>query len=180
MTYSKFLPYLVLAIPQGRKPEVGHFGEELRRERESRGVALETISAKTKVITRYLTALENDKFEALPGGILSKGIVRGYARTVGLDESVWVERFMAASREHDSEADWSEFAQNVGRARPKPSGRDGRKLRRAGLALFIMLLACGGWAAWHYLGGRGLTDEAQQHAVSSTAAATATTGNPSQ
>ena len=67
---------------------MGHFGEELRRERESRGVALETISEKTKVITRYLTALEDDRFEALPGGILSKGIVRGYARTVGLDEAV--------------------------------------------------------------------------------------------
>ena len=71
---------------------MGHFGEELRQERESRGVALETISEKTKVITRYLNALENEKFEALPGGILSKGIVRGYARTVGLDEAVWVER----------------------------------------------------------------------------------------
>ena len=55
---------------------MGHFGEELRQERESRGVALETISEKTKVITRYLTALENEKFEALPGGILSKGIGR--------------------------------------------------------------------------------------------------------
>lgn len=160
---------------------MGHFGEELRRERESRGVALETISAKTKVITRYLTALEDDKFEALPGGILSKGIVRGYARTVGLDEAVWVERFMAASREHEhSEGDWSEFAQNVGRTRPKPSGRDGSKLRRAGLAVLILLLVSGGWVAWHYLGGRGLTDQAQQHAVSSTAAATAATGNPSQ
>ncbi|MGB7134873.1 MAG: helix-turn-helix transcriptional regulator [Acidobacteriaceae bacterium] len=64
---------------------VGRFGEELRKERESRGVALQTISEKTKVIVRYLTALEEDNFAALPGGILSKGIVRGYVRTVGLD-----------------------------------------------------------------------------------------------
>jgi cytoskeletal protein RodZ len=171
LTYREIPTYLVVANPQEGKPEVGHFGEELRRERESRGVALETISEKTKVITRYLTALENEKFEALPGGILSKGIVRGYARTVGLDEAVWVERFVAASLEHEREGDWSEFAQNVGKTRPKDVGRDGRKLRRAGLWALILVVAGGGWAAWHYLGGRVLADEVQQHAVSSTAAA---------
>jgi cytoskeletal protein RodZ len=172
LTYREYRSYLVVAIPQEGKPAVGHFGEELRRERESRGVALETISEKTKVITRYLTALEEDRFEALPGGILSKGIVRGYARTVGLDEAVWVERFVAASQEHTNpEGDFSQFAQNVGKTRPKPVGREGRKLWRAGLWVIILALAGGGWAAWHYLGGHVLADEVQQHAVSSTAVA---------
>jgi cytoskeletal protein RodZ len=153
---------------------VGHFGEELRRERESRGVALETISEKTKVITRYLTALENEKFEALPGGILSKGIVRGYARTVGLDEAVWVERFVTASREHGQQTaddDWAEFVQNVGKSRPRPHGRSWR-LRRAGLAVLVLVLVGCGWVIWHYMSGRVLADEAQQHAVSSAATAT--------
>ena len=151
---------------------MGQFGEELRRERESRGVALETISEKTKVITRYLTALEDDRFDALPGGILSKGIVRGYARTVGLDEAEWVERFVAATEEKGhAEGDWSEFAQNVGKARPRSVGREGRWLRRSGLWVLILVLGGGGWAAWHYLGGRVLTDQAQQHAVSSAATA---------
>jgi len=157
---------------------VGHFGEELRKERESRGVALETISEKTKVITRYLTALENEKFEALPGGILSKGIVRGYARTVGLDETEWVERFMTASRERGQpDENWSEFAENVGKARPRAVGRDGRRWRRAGLAVLVLVLAGGGWAAWHYRGGRALAEEAP-HAVSSAAAATTGNANP--
>ena len=152
---------------------MGHFGEELRRERESRGVALETISEKTKVITRYLTALENEKFDALPGGILSKGIVRGYARTVGLDETVWVERFVTASQEHGhTEADWSEFAQNVGRSRPKAVRRFPR-IRRGSLVVLLFLLVGAGWAVWRYKSGRVLADEAQQHAVTSAAAATA-------
>ena len=150
---------------------MGHFGEELRRERESRGVALETISEKTKVITRYLTALENEKFEALPGGILSKGIVRGYARTVGLDEAVWVERFMAASREHgQSDDNWSEFAQNVGKTRPRAITRRFR-IRRASLLGLVLLLGGAGFVAWHYMSGRVLADET--HSVSSAAAATA-------
>jgi cytoskeletal protein RodZ len=149
---------------------VGHFGEELRQERESRGVALETISEKTKVIVRYLTALENEKFEALPGGILSKGIVRGYARTVGLDETVWVERFVTASREHGQpDGDWSAFVENVGKAREQSRGRQNARLRKAGLAVLLLLLAGLGWAVWRYTSGHVMADEAQQHAVSSAA-----------
>lgn len=147
---------------------MGQFGDELRRERESRGVALETISEKTKVITRYLTALENEKFEALPGGILSKGIVRGYARTVGLDEAVWVDRFVAASREHGhSEGDWSTFVENVGKTRNRPFGARGKRLRKAGIVGVLLLLGGAGWAVWHYMSGHVMADEAQAHSVSS-------------
>jgi cytoskeletal protein RodZ len=158
---------------------VGQFGDELRRERESRGVTLATISEKTKVITRYLTALENEKFEVLPGGILSKGIVRGYARTVGLDEAVWVERFVAATGDHgQSEAEWVPFVQNVGKTREQSRRR--RKARLGwGLAVLLLLLAGAGWAIWRYMNGRLMAVEAQQHAVSSAAAA-APVGSASQ
>ena len=150
---------------------MGHFGEELRQERESRGVALETISERTKVITRYLTALENEKFEALPGGILSKGIVRGYARTVGLDEAVWVERFVTASREHgENDGEWTAFVQNVGKTRDRSRAHQNKKRRWTGLAVLVVLLGFG-WAAWRYTSPRVMADAAQQHAVSSTAAA---------
>ncbi len=154
---------------------MANFGEELRQERESRGVALETISEKTKVIRRYLTALENENFALLPGGILSKGIVRGYARTVGLDETFWVERFVTASREHGQpEGDWSEFAQNVGKGRPRPVGHQHTRMKRAGIGALVLLLAGLGWAVWHYTSGHVMGVEAQQHAVSSTAAAAPT------
>jgi cytoskeleton protein RodZ len=179
LTYCEHGLILNWQNPQGRGFDVGQFGEELRRERESRGVALETISEKTKVITRYLNALEDDRFEALPGGILSKGIVRGYARTVGLDEAVWVQRFVAASEAHDqADGNWSEFVENVGRARPKSVGRENNKLRRAGLWALILALGGGGWAAWHYLGNHVLADEVQQHAVSSAAAAAPASVHP--
>jgi cytoskeletal protein RodZ len=154
---------------------VGQFGDELRRERESRGVALETISEKTKVITRYLTALENEKFEALPGGILSKGIVRGYARTVGLDEAVWVERFMTASREHGAnDGEWTAFVQNVGKTRDRSRAHQNKKRRWTGLAVLVLLAGLG-WGAWRYMSPRVMADAAQQHAVSSTAVAAPST-----
>jgi cytoskeletal protein RodZ len=154
---------------------VGQFGEDLRRERESRGVTLETISEKTKVITRYLSALENDDFAALPGGILSKGILRGYVRTVGLDETTWVERFVTANQPPvapESGENWTEFVQNVSRSRPQ--GQGGRELgkRWAGIAVLLIVLVGFGWAVWHYVSGYVMAEEVQHPAITSTAAAT--------
>ncbi len=153
---------------------MGQFGEALRSERISRGIALETISEKTKVITRYLSALEDEHFEALPGGILSKGIVRGYARTLGLNEAIWVERFMSASLEHGlsaGEADWLEFVQNVSRARPQLARPEHMRLRWAGVAVLLMLVTGLGVFVWHYVSEHAATQDLHQHPMASAAVA---------
>jgi len=153
---------------------VGHFGEELRRERLSRGIALDTISGTTKIVTRYLTALENEQFEVLPGGILSKGIVRGYARAVGLDESTWVDRFLAARNQQglpDENDGWTTFARNVGESRVRTIGRPGIRLRWAGVAALVLVLAGFGWFVWHYVNGHVLASEAPHQAMTSSAPA---------
>jgi cytoskeleton protein RodZ len=67
------------------------FGENLRREREMRGVTLEEISAATKISVRFLQAIEREDFETLPGGVFTRSFIRTYARYLGLDE----ERVMA-------------------------------------------------------------------------------------
>ena len=58
------------------------FGEKLKLEREKRKITLDQISASTKIGTRMLQALEEDRFTQLPGGIFNKGFVRAYARVV--------------------------------------------------------------------------------------------------
>jgi len=75
------------------------FGEKLRLEREKRKISLEQISSSTKIGTRMLQALEDDKFGQLPGGIFNKGFVRAYARVVGLDEDQTVADYLQASGE---------------------------------------------------------------------------------
>jgi cytoskeleton protein RodZ len=149
---------------------VAQFGEELRRERLSRGIELETISGTTKVVTRYLKALENDHFEVLPGGILSKGIVRSYARAVGLDEGAWVDRFLAASKPAESQPDdngWTEFASNVGKARARNYVRPEMRLRWAGVALLLVVLVGLGWFVYRYVSGRVVAGELQHPGVTS-------------
>ncbi len=73
------------------------FGEKLKLEREKRKITLEQISVSTKIGTRMLQALEEDKFSQLPGGIFNKGFVRAYARFVGLDEDQAVADYLQAS-----------------------------------------------------------------------------------
>jgi cytoskeleton protein RodZ len=62
------------------------FGENLRREREMRGVTLQEISAATKISVRFLLALEEEEFTKLPGGIFTRSFIRAYAKYLGLDE----------------------------------------------------------------------------------------------
>jgi cytoskeletal protein RodZ len=134
---------------------MGQFGEELRRERESRGIALETIISTTKISSRHLCALEQEQFDQLPGGVFNRGIVRGYARVVGLDEETWVGRFMSAYQAsgqliHD-DAEWVTFAENVVKQRVADTDRGTLRLRWAGVFLLLTLIAGLGWFVYHFV-----------------------------
>jgi cytoskeleton protein RodZ len=87
------------SVPRKRDIRLPSFGEKLKLEREKRKMTLEEISSSTKISTRMLHALEEDKFSQLPGGIFNKGFVRAYARTVGLDEDQAVADYLEASGE---------------------------------------------------------------------------------
>jgi cytoskeleton protein RodZ len=80
-----------------RETGLPSFGEKLKQEREKRKITLEQISVSTKIGTRMLQALEEDKFNQLPGGIFNKGFVRAYARFVGIDEDQTVTDYLQAS-----------------------------------------------------------------------------------
>jgi cytoskeleton protein RodZ len=157
---------------------MGEFGKELRTERESRGIGLETISDSTKISGRYLAALEEDQFEQLPGGVFNKGIVRSYARVVGLDEDFWVGRYMQAYQQSGQvktdDADWIAFAENVGKSRHKEGQRPDLRLRWAGVAMLLLLLVGLGWFVWQYVSNRVESSSAyQQHPVAAPANAAA-------
>ena len=69
------------------------FGENLRRERELRGISLHEIAEATKISARFLQALEQDRLDVLPGGIFPRAFVKQYARYLGLDPEKVVAEF---------------------------------------------------------------------------------------
>jgi cytoskeleton protein RodZ len=75
---------------------MGGFADKLRREREMRGVSLREIAEGTKISIRFLQALEEDRVEALPGGLFPRAFVKQYALFLGLDPDKTVADFVAA------------------------------------------------------------------------------------
>jgi len=82
---------------------MANFGETLRRERELRDISLREIADATKINLRYLEALEQNRFDILPGGVFNKGFIRAYARFIGADGETFVDSYlqeMAAREAH--------------------------------------------------------------------------------
>src|ERR1700677_3577066 len=68
-------------------------GQDLRAARLRRGDDLATVSRALKIRKDHLEALEEDRFEALPGRTYAVGFVRAYSDYLGLDPVQCTERF---------------------------------------------------------------------------------------
>jgi transcriptional regulator with XRE-family HTH domain len=69
------------------------FGPRLRRERERRGISLETLADRTNVSVELWMGLESNDFSKWPGGLFARAFVRDYARVVGLDPGELIDDF---------------------------------------------------------------------------------------
>lgn len=72
-------------------------GTFFREAREAQDLTFEQVAASTRIQETYLQALEEEHFSALPEKVFTKGFVRTYARTLGLDEEEALRRFSAAA-----------------------------------------------------------------------------------
>lgn len=68
-------------------------GSSLREARSRRGLELADVEAATMIRSRYLLALENERFEALPPGSYRQIFLREYADFLGLDGAVYAEDY---------------------------------------------------------------------------------------
>jgi cytoskeleton protein RodZ len=137
---------------------MGSFGDRLKKEREQRGISLDDISLSTKIGTRLLRALEEEKFDQLPGGIFNKGFVRAYARHVGLDEEQAISDYMAALGENQAKisAEAEVMTKPAAAAEPRrpvprerPNGQPVAEIPWTLLALLLLLIALA-FASWNY------------------------------
>src|SRR5437763_188190 len=145
------VPLENLAMSTAPQPaKTGAFGERMRREREMRGIKLEEIAESTKIGKRNLEALEQERFDQLPGGIFNKGFVRAYAKYLGLDEEQAVNDFLAASANYDQP---SALAPPIPATWVKPPAMPSeasirRKNRLWALTALLVLVAALAW--WFY------------------------------
>ncbi|MGH2536983.1 MAG: helix-turn-helix domain-containing protein [Candidatus Promineifilaceae bacterium] len=77
-----------------------NLGEVLREAREARGLTLGDVQNTTKINSRFLEALEDGNYAALPTAVHVRGYLRNYARYLGLDAQPLVERYDSQAARH--------------------------------------------------------------------------------
>ncbi len=78
-------------------------GMELKRERELRGITLQEIADATKINIRYLRDLEEERLDNLPGSFFIKGIIRSFAKYIGLDENTILNSYYESELHREQE-----------------------------------------------------------------------------
>src|SRR6266496_984946 len=68
-------------------------GPSLREARERRGLSYADIEPHTRIRSRYLRALEEEKFDLIPARAYTVGFLREYADFLGLDGQQFVDEF---------------------------------------------------------------------------------------
>ncbi|HLA78441.1 MAG TPA: helix-turn-helix domain-containing protein [Vicinamibacteria bacterium] len=125
------------------------FGENLKRERQLRGIALREVAETTKISMRFLEAIENGRLDLLPGGLFPRSFVRQYASHLGLD----AERVLV------------DFQRELGEPAPEPPAAAPRpprlRLRRAVPGFLALGLLLGLFVVRQIGAGRPHLAEAQ-------------------
>ena len=97
-------------------------GETLREARMRQGFDIVDVEERTKIRAKYLRALENEEWGALPGPTFVKTFLRTYAEMVGVDPHLLVEEYRLS---HEAQTEERDLQTLPG---PPPAGR--RELRR--------------------------------------------------
>jgi cytoskeleton protein RodZ len=106
-------------------------GGDLRRARTARQLSLDEIANRTKINGSLLRAIEDNRFDRVPGGLFTRSYLRAYAREVHLDPETIVERYRAefeappvqpAEEESPSAADVDAIAMDDGGRRGHATG----------------------------------------------------------
>src|ERR1700679_539030 len=115
-------------------------GDLLRRTREEQGGDIDMIAATLRIRAAYIVAIEQARYDRLPGPVYALGFVRSYANHLGLDGDEAVRRFKLESAGLDQRRDLA-FPMPL-TTRSIPGGR---------MLLVAFVLAVCAYGIWHYL-----------------------------
>jgi cytoskeleton protein RodZ len=78
-------------------------GDSLREARTRRGLSAADVQKGIRIRERYLTALEEENWDLLPGEAYAKGFLRTYAEFLGLDGNLYIDEYNAQISHDDEE-----------------------------------------------------------------------------
>ena len=80
-------------------------GAILKAAREEKNLSFDQVSSGTHILSSYIQALEENRFQDLPGEAYCTGFIRMLARYYGLDSSKLAAQFRGIPEEEKSEPD---------------------------------------------------------------------------
>lgn len=84
---------------------MSEFGAFLQRQREERQLTLDDLEESTRIRRKYLEAMEAGDWDVLPPGVYTRGLVKSYARAVGVSAASALRMY---AKERPSEARMTE------------------------------------------------------------------------
>jgi len=139
-------------------------GDSLREARTRRGLTSADVQKGIRIRERYLTALEEERWDMLPGEAYTKGFLRTYAEFLGLNGQLYIDEYNSRLRGHEEEPLVPESLA----PRRRPSGGVLRVL----VGVLVVGAAVAGLAAWR-LGGSSTAGHPSQSAASGVPTASA-------
>lgn len=124
-------------------PEGRNVAALLKEARESSGLDLGEVAAQLRIRRVYLQAIEDGRFDELPGPAYAVGFVRGFAEQLGLDGEEMVKRFKA-------ETSGLKRAPELLFPSPLPESR----FPGAAVLVVSFALAAAVYGGWYYLSSR--------------------------
>ncbi len=113
-------------------------GERFRAAREARGLSLSDVADKIRIRSVYLSAIEEENWNAIGAPVYVRGFLRTYARCVGLDPE---EAVAAFNRTQPAPATPQGLARGEAPGREGPSARYGSLLIWIAGAVAVLLVA---------------------------------------
>lgn len=125
-------------------------GARLKSARQSRGISLRDIEAKTKISVSALEALERHDYAKLPGGIFSRAFVRAYALAVGLEPESAVNEFVEDFTRWEREVEHSKQQTAISEDDRAFAERQRAAVRTLRIVLIVVGLALAGALGYLY------------------------------
>ncbi len=74
-------------------------GQEIRSQRESKGISLDEIKERTKIGKFTLRLIEDDMYSSLPAPVYLKSFIKQIARMIGMDPEKTAEGYLKRMNE---------------------------------------------------------------------------------
>ncbi|HJU36451.1 MAG TPA: RodZ domain-containing protein [Gaiellaceae bacterium] len=144
-------------------------GGSLREARLKRGLTPADVQKAIRIRDRYLQALEEERWELLPGDAYVKGFLRTYADYLGLDGSLYVEEYNSRFAHPDEQPQLvpERFARRNSRV-------GGVGFLRPLVAVAVIVAIVAGFTAWQLSGSSGGKQGAQETTTGQTTGHTTT------